>query len=82
MKKAVFAIILFVFGFSALAQEPEKDLPFGTEGQYTFETERPYKLLELDQKTDEPIVTQKKKPRNLPSPPTHALRDSQNSTLQ
>jgi antitoxin component YwqK of YwqJK toxin-antitoxin module len=63
MKKAFFAILLAVFGIPALAQEPEKDVPFGTEGQYTFETDRPYKLLELDQKTDEPIVTQKKKPR-------------------
>lgn len=45
------------------AQGTPADQPFGTEGQYTFETDKPYKLLELDQKTEEPIVTQKKKPR-------------------
>lgn len=63
MKKAFFSIALTVLGIKALAQDPEKDVPFGTEGQYTFETDKPYKLLELDQKTEEPIVTQKKKPR-------------------
>ncbi len=37
--------------------------PFGKEGQFTFETEKPYKLLELDEKTSEPIVSKKKKPK-------------------
>src|SRR3954469_21531288 len=36
---------------------------FGQEGQYTFETDKPYKLLELDESNSEPIVTKKKKPR-------------------
>jgi antitoxin component YwqK of YwqJK toxin-antitoxin module len=63
MKKALSLIIFLVFGLAAIAQEKPQDQPFGTEGQYTFETDKPYKLLELDEKTDEPIVTQKKKPR-------------------
>lgn len=58
---------LFIFAAAvsivATGQDKPKDEPFGVEGQYTFETERPYKLLELDEKTDEPIVTKKKKPR-------------------
>lgn len=35
----------------------------GKEGQFTFETEKPFKLLELDEKTSEPIVSKKKKPK-------------------
>jgi antitoxin component YwqK of YwqJK toxin-antitoxin module len=63
MKNGFFIIFLALFVIPSFAQDPEKDVPFGTEGQYTFETDRPYKLLELDEKTDEPIATQKKKPR-------------------
>ena len=59
---------LLTFLFSILigwvhGQDQPKNQPIGVEGQYTFETDKPYKLLELDEKTDEPIVTQKKKPR-------------------
>ncbi len=56
--------VLFVFlCMSFLANGQESKDPFGKEGQFTFETEKPYKLLELDEKTSEPIVTKKKKPK-------------------
>ena len=56
--------VLFVFIFvSFFANGQESKDPFGKEGQFTFETEKPYKLLELDEKTSEPIVTKKKKPK-------------------
>lgn len=57
------AIAVLLFGIPACVngQNEEKDKPFGVEGQFTFETERPYKLLELDQVTEEPIVVGKKK---------------------
>ena len=56
--------VLFVFLFlSFFANGQESKDPFGKEGQFTFETEKPYKLLELDEKTSEPIVTKKKKPK-------------------
>lgn len=63
MKEIFWSVVMCCVTVLASGQDPEKDVPFGTEGQYTFETDKPYKLLELDQKTDEPIVTQKKKPR-------------------
>ena len=53
---------LFILA-GALHAQDKKDEPFGVEGQFTFETERPYKLLELDERTEEPIVTKKKKPK-------------------
>src|SRR4051812_3296248 len=57
------AITFFLIGsFAALAQEEQRPA-FGTEGQFTFETDKPYKLLELDAQTSEPIVTKKKKPK-------------------
>ena len=55
-------IALFFVVSLAFAQEKQKEV-FGTEGQFTFETEKPYKLLELDEKTSEPIVAKKKKPK-------------------
>jgi hypothetical protein len=54
---------MFVILAGAINAQDKKDEPFGVEGQFTFETERPYKLLELDERTDEPIVTKKKKPK-------------------
>ncbi|MFZ9503095.1 MAG: toxin-antitoxin system YwqK family antitoxin [Cyclobacteriaceae bacterium] len=56
-------LLLLSISFSVFAQEKDKDTPFGVEGQFTFETERPYKLLELDAQTEEPIVTKKVKPK-------------------
>lgn len=37
--------------------------PWVREGQFTLDTDKPYKLLELDEEISEPIVTKKKKPR-------------------
>jgi antitoxin component YwqK of YwqJK toxin-antitoxin module len=62
MRAPVFTIIFSVGIIPVLAQEKE-NLPVGVEGQYTFETDKPYSLLELDEKTSEPVVTTKKKPR-------------------
>lgn len=65
----VFCTVKYTFAFVGwmgclvLAAQDSKDQPFGIEGQYTFETSKPYKLLEIDEQTGEPIVTQKKKPR-------------------
>jgi hypothetical protein len=57
-------LILFLCAafFRSLAQVKQQE-QFGKEGQFTFETDKPYKLLELDQATSEPIVTKKKKPK-------------------
>jgi antitoxin component YwqK of YwqJK toxin-antitoxin module len=46
-------------GLNALAQPQEA---IGIEGQFTFETDKPFKLLELDENI-EPIATKKKKPK-------------------
>ena len=43
--------------------QSRKNESFGKEGQYTFETDKPYKLLQLDEANSEPIVTKKKKPK-------------------
>ena len=61
MVKVLLLSPLVFFAFLANGQESKE--PFGKEGQFTFETEKPYKLLELDEKTSEPIVTKKKKPK-------------------
>src|SRR5690242_15917901 len=60
--KVVVITILFLVSFGVFAQDEQRQ-PFGTEGQFTFETDKPYKLLELDEQTSEPIVTKKKKPK-------------------
>lgn len=55
-------ILILLFSLSIgplLGQKPE---PVTKEGQFTFETDKPFTLLELDQK-EEPIVTKKKKPK-------------------
>jgi antitoxin component YwqK of YwqJK toxin-antitoxin module len=61
LRSLTFLIGCFV-SLVAIAQEKKKEA-FGTEGQFTFETEKPYKLLELDEITSEPIVAKKKKPK-------------------
>ncbi len=48
---------------SVLTMGQNKGEAFGREGQFTFETDKPYKLLDLDEKTSEPVVTTKKKPK-------------------
>jgi antitoxin component YwqK of YwqJK toxin-antitoxin module len=58
------AAILLIFLSPAIAFAQDQQRPvFGSEGQFTFETDKPYKLLELDEATSEPIVTKKKKPK-------------------
>ncbi|MEJ0054520.1 MAG: hypothetical protein WDN75_02065 [Bacteroidota bacterium] len=53
---------LLFFAWLVQGQERRKEV-FGQEGQFTFETDKPFKLLELDEKTSEPIVSKKKKPK-------------------
>ncbi len=60
--RLIATITLFFSWFSLFSQQKEKEV-FGTEGQFTFETDKPYKLLELDEQTSEPIVAKKKKPK-------------------
>lgn len=65
MKSAIlFPVVLVMLVFLAVPRvAAQQDEPFGREGQFTFETDKPYKLLELDQNSSDPIVTKKKKPR-------------------
>jgi antitoxin component YwqK of YwqJK toxin-antitoxin module len=58
----VFLTMGFIF-FCSMLHAQKKNEAFGTEGQFTFETDKPYKLLQLDETNSEPIVTKKKKPR-------------------
>lgn len=53
-------LLLLVLPSFAFAQGNE---PRIQEGQFTFDTDKPFKLLELDEKIEEPIATKKKKPR-------------------
>lgn len=59
--KLVIAGALLACAVDLPGQEKKKDEPFGVEGQFTFETDKPFKLLELDENTSEPIVVPKKK---------------------
>ncbi len=63
MRPRFLFLLLFSLPFCSKAQAIKEAVPIGVEGQYTFETEKPYKLLELDEKTSEPIVAKKKKPK-------------------
>jgi antitoxin component YwqK of YwqJK toxin-antitoxin module len=63
MRIRIVLVALFLTVYYALPAQVRKDEQFGTEGQFTFETDKPYKLLELDEATSEPIVTKKKKPK-------------------
>jgi antitoxin component YwqK of YwqJK toxin-antitoxin module len=54
---------IFLFCFPAILAAQDKVEPRVQEGQFTFDTDKPFSLLELDQKIEEPIVTKKKKPR-------------------
>jgi antitoxin component YwqK of YwqJK toxin-antitoxin module len=56
-------LLSLLVSFVSLPAQVRKQEQFGTEGQFTFETDKPYKLLELDEATSEPIVTKKKKPK-------------------
>lgn len=63
MSRPLFLVALALCAVPGLSQEKKEAIPFGKEGQFTFETEKPFRLLELDEKTSEPIVTKKKKPK-------------------
>ena len=52
-------IVALLISFLAFGQVPE---PKVQEGQFTFDSDKPFTLLELDEKV-EPIVTKKKKPK-------------------
>jgi antitoxin component YwqK of YwqJK toxin-antitoxin module len=54
---------LYPFLFVAVAAQAQQNEPRVQEGQFTFETDKPFSLLELDEKIDEPIVVKKKKPK-------------------
>ena len=56
--------MLPVIGFAQQGNEPRTQ-----EGQFTFDTDKPFKLLTLDEKIDEPIVTKKKKPKRKKQKP-------------
>ena len=62
VKAALFSICVLASTVAFAQQKKEKDL-IGVEGQFTFETDKPFKLLELDEVTSEPIVAKKKKPK-------------------
>ena len=49
-----------LYAISVRGQQDKKEA-FGVEGQFTFETDKPFKLLELDEDTSEPVVVKKKK---------------------
>jgi antitoxin component YwqK of YwqJK toxin-antitoxin module len=59
MRKTVLFLLLIV---PALLHAQDKVEPRIQEGQFTFDTDKPFSLLELDDKI-EPIVTKKKKPK-------------------
>jgi antitoxin component YwqK of YwqJK toxin-antitoxin module len=58
MKKLFLFLLIPTLGFAQQGNEPRVQ-----EGQFTFDTDKPFKLLTLDEKIDEPIATKKKKPK-------------------
>src|ERR1041385_7679765 len=58
MKRILPFLLLPVIGFSQQGNEPRVQ-----EGQFTFDTDKPFKLLTLEEKIDEPVATKKKKPK-------------------
>jgi len=58
MKRLLPFFFLPIIGFAQQGNEPRVQ-----EGQFTFDTDKPFKLLTLEEKIDEPIVTKKKKPK-------------------
>ena len=55
--------LIFIFIFSGSLYAQDRPEPRVQEGQFTFDTDKPFSVLELDQKIEEPIVTKKKKPK-------------------
>lgn len=58
MKRLITLCIILV-GWGAYAQQE----PRIQEGEFTFDTDKPFKLLDLDEEISSPIVSKKKKPR-------------------
>src|SRR5215467_483171 len=56
-------VLAMPLGLFAQDDGQKKNEPRIQEGQFTFDTDKPFSLLELDQKIEEPIVTKKKKPK-------------------
>ncbi|PGH39742.1 MAG: hypothetical protein CRN43_07250 [Candidatus Nephrothrix sp. EaCA] len=63
MKTALIILVLLPALVFAQEEEKKEPEPFGQEGDFTFDTDRPFKLLELDEKTEEPVAAKKKKPK-------------------
>src|SRR6218665_876142 len=61
MKTALIILVLLPALVFAQEEEKKEPEPFGQEGDFTFDTDRPFKLLELDEKTEEPVAAKKKK---------------------
>ena len=59
MKLASFILYFLLLPIMAIGQEGIEARV--VEGQFTFDTDKPFKLLELDEEFDEPVVTKKKK---------------------
>ena len=59
MLKRILLGFTFLISSAVYAQQE----PRIQEGEFTFDTDKPFKLLELDEEISEPIVTKKKKPR-------------------
>jgi len=57
------SLLFLIFATPGLILAQDKPEPRIQEGQFTFDTDKPFSLLELDQKFEEPIVTKKKKPK-------------------
>ena len=63
MRTITIAICIILSTLQPLAAQQKSNEPRGVEGQFTFDTDKPFTLLQLDEKIDEPIVTKKKKPK-------------------
>jgi len=61
MRLVLVFLLCMPFLLTAQVKKNKNEVPFGKEGQFTFETDKPYKLLEMDEKTEEPVYTNKKK---------------------
>jgi len=60
--RTILFISLFICSLYAIAQEKE---PFGVEDKFTFDTDKPFKLLELDNADSEPIAKKKRRKRKV-----------------
>lgn len=61
MTRHLLFLLLFI---AVLAQaQDNKNEPRVQEGQFTFDTDKPFTLLELEEKIEDPIVVKKKKPK-------------------